>query len=221
MGRTSDARQRLMDAAYELIWEYSYGAVTIEAICERASVKKGSFYYFFESKSELATTAIEAWWTERKAIMDQIFCRENPPLFRLREYFDFITNLQVRSYQKTGHVLGCPLHALGVEICTQDELIRAQLHGILISFIAYFEGSIADAQKLRQIERGDPAKKARALVAYYAGVMSQARIEKNLEPIQNLSSNALELIGVRPTPSEFITRGVKPAERDLSLAPFL
>ena len=33
MGRTSDANERLMDAALDLIWEESYGAVTIDDIC--------------------------------------------------------------------------------------------------------------------------------------------------------------------------------------------
>ena len=55
MGRTSDANERLMDAALDLIWEESYGAVTIDDICKRADVKKGSFYYFFDSKAALAT----------------------------------------------------------------------------------------------------------------------------------------------------------------------
>jgi TetR/AcrR family transcriptional repressor of nem operon len=73
MGRTSDARQRLMDAAYALICEYSYGAVTIDAICERAQVKKGSFYYFFESKSDLAVTTINAWWSEREVVIERFF----------------------------------------------------------------------------------------------------------------------------------------------------
>src|ERR1700761_8870517 len=73
MGRTSDARQRLIDAANDLIWEYSYGAITIDAICERAAVKKGSFYYFFESKSDLAVTAIDAWWRGREQVIDKIF----------------------------------------------------------------------------------------------------------------------------------------------------
>ena len=60
MGRKSDAKERLLDAALDLIWERSYGVVTIDAICEKAGVKKGSFYYFFESKSALAVAALEA-----------------------------------------------------------------------------------------------------------------------------------------------------------------
>lgn len=44
MGRTSDAKERLLAAALDLIWERSYGSVTIDAICEKAGVKKGSFY---------------------------------------------------------------------------------------------------------------------------------------------------------------------------------
>ena len=40
MGRTSDADERLMTAARDLMWEESYGSVTIDDICKRAEVKK-------------------------------------------------------------------------------------------------------------------------------------------------------------------------------------
>ena len=54
MGRVSNAKIRLMDAVLELIWTGSYGQTTIDQICEKAGVKKGSFYYFFHSKADLA-----------------------------------------------------------------------------------------------------------------------------------------------------------------------
>ena len=60
MGRTSNADDRLKDAAIALMWEESYGAVTIDDICRRADVKKGSFYYFFDSKADLAATAFKS-----------------------------------------------------------------------------------------------------------------------------------------------------------------
>ncbi|TAK98721.1 MAG: TetR/AcrR family transcriptional regulator, partial [Verrucomicrobia bacterium] len=47
MGRVSDAKTRLMEAVRELIWTGSFGSTTIDQICEKSGVKKGSFYYFF------------------------------------------------------------------------------------------------------------------------------------------------------------------------------
>ena len=76
-------KERLTDAAMDLIWHNSYGTTSVDAICERAGAKKGSFYYFFKSKSELAAAALEADWNKKKAEMDSIFSPTVPPLERL------------------------------------------------------------------------------------------------------------------------------------------
>ncbi len=47
MGRTSVAKEKLLQVAFDLIWQQSYGSVSVDDICERAKVKKGSFYHFF------------------------------------------------------------------------------------------------------------------------------------------------------------------------------
>ncbi len=73
MPRVSDMKQRLTDAALDLMWENSYGTTSVDAICERAGAKKGSFYYFFKSKSELTVAALEAEWNKNKANMDALF----------------------------------------------------------------------------------------------------------------------------------------------------
>ena len=90
MPRVSDMKERLLDAAMDLIWENSYGTTSVDAICERAGAKKGSFYYFFKSKSELAAAALEDCWTKKKAEMDSIFSPTVPPLERFDRYFDFV-----------------------------------------------------------------------------------------------------------------------------------
>ena len=38
MGRTSNARQRLLDAASNLLWEKSYHSVTVDEVCARAGL---------------------------------------------------------------------------------------------------------------------------------------------------------------------------------------
>jgi TetR/AcrR family transcriptional repressor of nem operon len=202
MGRTSDARQRLMDATYHLVCEYSYGAVTIDAICERAAVKKGSFYYFFESKSDLAVAAIDAWWYNREKVIDKIFRSDTPPLDRLQNYLDFITEIQLDAYTKSGQVLGCPLFTLGAEICVQDERIRARIVEFLSAVLTVFTKAITEAQAAGDISPGDPEMIARTLLSTYEGILTLARIERSPERVRHLSRDALSAIGIhRETPA--------------------
>ena len=79
MGRVSDAKERLMKAVRELIWTGSYGRTTIDQICDKAGVKKGSFYYFFDSKADLAGAAISEEWECRRPELDSLFSPTIPP----------------------------------------------------------------------------------------------------------------------------------------------
>ena len=84
MGRTSNSDQKLMDATLDLMWEESYGSVTIDHICQRAGVKTGSFYYYYKSKSELAAAALERLWSEVwRPALDQTFSPSLDPIARL------------------------------------------------------------------------------------------------------------------------------------------
>jgi TetR/AcrR family transcriptional repressor of nem operon len=183
-----------MDAAYELIWEFSYSSVTIDAICERASVKKGSFYYFFESKSDLALAAIDAWWAERQLLLEKVFAPARPPLERIRDYLDYVAQRQLAAYAATGQVLGCPIYGLGAEMCTQDEKIREKIRTILGRLAVYFEQAMTEAHALGELTGGNPAQKARVLLHCYAGLLTQARIDNNPEILERLSADVLEFV---------------------------
>ena len=63
-----------------LIWESSYGSISVDDICKRAGVNKGSFYYAFKSKSDLAAAAFEDHWNKKRGLMDEIFSSQVPPL---------------------------------------------------------------------------------------------------------------------------------------------
>src|SRR4029450_365459 len=124
MPRVSDMKERLMEAAMDLMWRNSYGTTSVDAICERAGAKKGSFYYFFKSKSELAAACLEADWNKKKAEMDSIFSPTLPPLERLDRYFDFVHDRLAEIQKKCGSILGCPLLSIGSGVSTQDQVVR-------------------------------------------------------------------------------------------------
>lgn len=197
MGRVSDAKDRLMGAVRELIWEGSFGSTTIDHICDKAGVKKGSFYYFFDGKADLAVAALDAEWQLRRAELDAIFSPMVPPLDRLRRYCEYGYRLQVEIRAKCGCVLGCPLLSLGVEISTLEDKLRMKVQELLDYKRTYLESAIRDAHGAGLIHAPDPAAKARMLFAYFEGLLTEARIRNKLEVLQEALPGAFELLGVR------------------------
>jgi TetR/AcrR family transcriptional regulator, transcriptional repressor for nem operon len=205
MPRVSNMKERLTDAAMDLIWENSYGATSVDAICERAGAKKGSFYYFFKSKSELAAAALEADWKKRKADMDSIFSATVPPLERFERYFEFVHDRLAEVQKKCGSILGCPLMTVGSEVSTQDEALREKVHEILDRKIRYFESAIRDAHSQGLIVAPDAKAKAKGLFACYQGTLAQARIQNDLELLREFKHVALDMIGARkPMPGALL-----------------
>ena len=200
MGRTSDANERLMDAALDLIWEESYGAITIDDICKRAEVKKGSFYYFFSSKSELAIAALERFWAEEaKPKMDSIFSPTVDPLARIVGYMHHIYESQARIKREHGKTLGCPMNAVGSETCTCEEAraVGDQIREMFTRKRRYYESAIRDALAEGSLEPGDPAQKAQALASVIEGTMNQARILNDPEVFRTLPEMALRILGAK------------------------
>jgi TetR/AcrR family transcriptional regulator, transcriptional repressor for nem operon len=199
MPRQSDVEERLMNAAMDLIWENSYGATSVDAICAQADARKGSFYHFFKSKSELAVKALEADWQQKKARMDEIFSASVAPLDRLRCYFEHVYEGQTKAHGECGSVLGCPYCSLGCEIGTQDRAIGEQVRKILDRNAKYFESAIRDAHAQGLIAAPDAKAKAQMLIAFFQGSLAQARIENDVRPLRRLAPGALELLGAKKT----------------------
>src|SRR4030081_2613405 len=198
MPRVSDMKERLTDAAMDLIWENSYGATSVDAICERAGAKKGSFYYFFKSKSELAAAALEADWNKKKAEMDAIFSPTVPPLERFERYFDFVHDRLAELQKKCGSILGCPLLSIGSEVSTQDQVVRDTVDRILDRKINYFISAIRDAHAQGLIVAPDAEAKAKTLFACYTGTLAQARIQNDVGLICGFKQVAREVLGAKP-----------------------
>jgi TetR/AcrR family transcriptional repressor of nem operon len=197
MGRVSDAKEKLMEAVKELIWSGSYGTTTIDHICDKAGVKRGSFYYFFDSKAELAETALSEDWERHRPELDSIFSASTPPLERLERYCEFGYRLQKDMKAKYGCVLGCPLFSLGAEVSTQESGLQKKIESILDYKKRYLESTIRDAHAAGLIHAPDAASKARVLFCYYQGLLTEARIRNDVELLRGMIHGTHELLGVK------------------------
>jgi TetR/AcrR family transcriptional regulator, transcriptional repressor for nem operon len=63
-----ESKRRILAAAKELFLARGYAGTTVDAICEKAGLTKGSFYHFFDSKEELGLAVLD-WSLQRSGQM--------------------------------------------------------------------------------------------------------------------------------------------------------
>jgi len=195
--REGDTKQKLLSTAIELIWENSYGSISVDDICERAGVNKGSFYYAFKTKSDLAIAAYDEFSKNKRPTMDRIFSSQEPPLVRLGNYCDQVVNDQMAKYHSFGRVLGCPFVSVGCELSTQDEGIRRKMEEVAEVVIRYLTGAIRDAVAEGSIRTEDPAQLAKEAYYFVVGVLTQAKIQNDPETLKRLKPGVARILGSR------------------------
>lgn len=197
MGKPCETKEKLLQVAFDLIWNQSYGSVTVDQICERAHVNKGSFYHFFSSKSELAVEAYEENWREKQPELDRIFSPQVPPPERLSRYCEYVRNRQRQKAEKYGHVCGCPYASLGTECATQDEKIRAKSQEIMDRTIRYLESALRDGAREGDFTVADPAAAARRVYTAVLGMLLFAKVHNDMSGLEELEPTIMDLVGAK------------------------
>ena len=164
-------------------------------------VKEGSFYYFFDSKADLALAALDEEWSRRRQELDAVFSPTIPPLQRLQNLCTKSYQIQAEIKEKYGSVLGCPQFCLGAEICTQEDLLQKKVQEMLEYKRMHIESAIRDAHAAGLVDAPDAAAKSRTVFAYYQGLLTQARIQNNLEILREAAHGSFEVLGVLQEPA--------------------
>lgn len=178
----------------ELIWVGSFGSTSVDHICERAEVKKGSFYHFFESKHALAMAAIEHGWDAFQVRLDKAFSVSLPPLVRLETWIKQLIAEQVEMKAKHGRVLGCPIHTLGSEVGAMDDIFQKVLKGKLALYLRYLESAIRDAHAEGVVQAPDASAKAKIVFSYSEGLLAHARIWNDLSILDSLYDGVKDIL---------------------------
>ena len=201
MAKPGVTKDKLIQVAFDLIWDSSYGSVSVGDICDRAGVNKGSFYHFFESKADLAVEAYEQHWNEKRPLMDRMFSPQVPPLERLQNWCRFILEMQKEKAEKYGHVCGCPYASVGAEVATQDEKIRLKSEELMNYGRKYIESAIADAIRADLVSAKDASQASHRVCCLSVGMMVEAKVQNNLDILKDLEPTIMSVIGVKPVPA--------------------
>ncbi|MGQ0581489.1 MAG: TetR/AcrR family transcriptional regulator [Reyranella sp.] len=88
------SRQKLLEAAADVVRAKGYAATTVDDLCAAAGVTKGSFFHHFKSKEEMVLAAVAHWgsWTDG-IFATAPYAAASDPRDRLFGYLDFRRDL--------------------------------------------------------------------------------------------------------------------------------
>ncbi|MFE0511130.1 TetR/AcrR family transcriptional regulator [Streptomyces sp. NPDC058964] len=197
MGRTSDARNKILTAAQSLIEQRGYSALGVAEICKTAGVPKGSFYYFFESKESLALAVIDEHWAAERREWERALSGDAEPLQRLRRLFEAMETRQRAGQDGCGSVLGCMYGNLSLEMSNRADAVRLRLQDIFEEQVEMVGAVVAEAEQHGEVTVSDTQGAARSLVAQLEGQVLFAKLHNDPAQLSTLWPSCLALLGMR------------------------
>ncbi len=125
--KTSNAKEKLLTAAYDLMLTKGYRATSVDDLCTVAEVSKGSFYHFFKTKEDLGLALLDDFFEKsRKIVFSGPFKDEPDALKRL-----FLFLEQTEEKAPTLWNQGCLLGNFATELSSTHPVVRQRVSEIL------------------------------------------------------------------------------------------
>jgi TetR/AcrR family transcriptional repressor of nem operon len=149
------ARQKLLDASLALIREKGYASTTVDELCARAGVAKGSFFHHFKEKEALAVAAADYWSQMTSALFKGAsYHKHKDPLDRVLGYIDFRKSILKGEVAE----FTCLVGTMVQEVYESNPAIRDACDASISDHAAKVEADIAEAMKLYGIRAKWTAK---------------------------------------------------------------
>jgi TetR/AcrR family transcriptional repressor of nem operon len=177
-----NVREQILSAGLETLHRRGFNATSVQDITEAAGVPKGSFYNHFESKEALGAEAVIKYretsetWKAVRALRDA----KAPPLTRLRNYFEALTERALKAESWSGCLLG----NFACELSNQSPLIREQVAVAFADWSDEVALVIDEAQRAGALSKDLPPKAlAQFLINAWEGALLRAQVDKDRGPL--------------------------------------
>jgi len=130
--RVMDKKTKILDSAQCLMLEKGFIASTVDDICEKAGVTKGSFFYYFKDKEDLGKNVAHHFACGQQQMIDEKCGSENEPdpLKRIYNLLDLVHDASKNPENK-----GCLIGIFSQELSETHPNIREVCEGIFNKFI--------------------------------------------------------------------------------------
>lgn len=189
--RSLEVRHALLDAAIAAFLAGGFAGTSVGDIVARAGVPKGSFYYYFDSKSALGCAAVERYAGFDAAARERLNSGSASPLARLRGYFAD----HAAQFEAGGSKGGCLLGILGLELAASDSAVSAKVRSEMDRWAAALAAAIDAARAAGEIAARQPSLLlARTLIAGWEGALIRMRLEQRVAALREFQTVVLDAL---------------------------
>lgn len=178
------SREQLIECAARLFLEKGYNATGINEILNNAGLTKGSFYFYFSSKKDLAI-AVSEYYSQLK--LGEVLEAAND-----RTWGDFIEKFvgDMIKKSKGKQVFGCPVAVLGMEVAFIEPDISTRNYVTFKSLVSVFE----DVLKRSGMPEEKAAINAERALAIFEGYLLFYRLSKDTNELEKLLRDLKEIL---------------------------
>lgn len=186
MAKTNKGEQskiKLIECAANLFLQKGYNATGINDILAGTGLPKGSFYFHFASKKDLAISVSEYY--EKK--FEDIIVKSSKD----KKWNEFITDLvevMIRGAEEGKH-FGCPFAVLGLEIAFSDDDLSKCYYNSMKKLINLF-ASIFEYSGVPKEEKYLLANRAFAI---YEGYLVYFRLGKDIDTLRMMLKDLIKM----------------------------
>ncbi len=183
-----ETRQRIVDAAADLIFQQGVAHTTIDDVRSAADVSSSQLYHYFDDKPALVRAVVDH---QADTMVGQQETIDFSTLDGLRAWRDFVVEHE-REIDGSG---GCPVGSLGSQLAETDPEARAHVAEGFRRWQAAIQSGLREMHA-----RGDltpetnPDMLALALLAALQGGLLLTQIQRDTKPLEAALDAMLELV---------------------------
>lgn len=181
-------KERILDAAEELMLERSFHSVGLNQILSAVNVPKGSFYHYFDSKEQFGVEMLRHYGSRAAAHKRQMLSNrevEPDPVQRLLLFFNSVT----AGMAEDGWKWPCLMLKLAAEVSDFSEPMRAELAKGFANTLAILEETLDEAVAQGSLPKDlNTAAEAAFILDLWNGSVQRALIYRSMAPLRHAIS---------------------------------
>jgi len=192
MGRPQAFNQQLvLQSAMQLFWQNGYATTSIKDLTVATKLQPGSLYAAFKNKRSLFIKSLDYYFETLYEGVNGILASDEPPLLRIRKFFDYFLNLARDDVDQKS----CLLVNTLLELPPEDTEINQRVSEMFEQIEQLFVTVLKEAQSNGSLAAGTrPESLAKMLMSGIFGLQVYNRMQRGEDSLRQIVNNLLSIL---------------------------